>query len=239
MFIIQNKFTKDFIDENGDWTMIRSLAKRFPSKEAIMKWIKSDDYKGSVLHCEPEFLKIVKEETKMKSFKEMIKESVSTTSKKEIANKADRAFAGYIDDLKNALQDIKNNDYEWAKYRVESVADSLKKLAPSLKEWGALNKANKLSESFPAAPSIKGAFDSDEKYNKYTKDINEWESKCQDKCNILVAKIRRMAERFGADILDSVRNSLSNEQRTEALNELERIHNDLDRLMDKTKIKKN
>ena len=172
MFIIQNKFTKDFIDENGDWTMIRSLAKRFPSKEAIMKWIKSDDYKGSVLHCEPEFLKIVKEETKMKSFKEHFEN-------------------------------------------------------------------NKLSESFPAAPSIKGAFDDDEKYNKYTKDINEWQSKCQDKCNTLVAKIRRMAERFGADILDSVRNSLSNEQRTEALNELERIYNDLDRLMDKTKIKKN
>lgn len=176
MFIIQNKFTKDFIDENGDWTMIRSLAKKFQSKEDIMKWIKSSDYKGSVLHCEPEFLKIVKEETKMKSFKEMMK-------KKEIMNK--------------------------------------------------------LSESFPAAPSISGAFDDDEKYNKYTKDTNEWKSKCQDKCNTLVAKIRRMAERFGADILDSVRNSLSNKEKVDALNEFEKIYNDLDRLMDKTKIKKN
>ena len=83
----------------------------------------------------------------MKSFRQTIKESVSTTSKKEIAKKADMGFAGYINDLKNALQDIKNEDYEWARYRIEGVADALKKLAPSLKEWGSLNKAGKLTES--------------------------------------------------------------------------------------------
>lgn len=81
------------------------------------------------------------------SKKSTIKESVSTTSKKEIAKKADMGFAGYINDLKNALQDIKNEDYEWARYRIEGVADALKKLAPSLKEWGSLNKAGKLTES--------------------------------------------------------------------------------------------
>lgn len=83
----------------------------------------------------------------MKSFRQTIKESVSTTSKKEIAKKADMGFTGYINDLKNALQDIKNEDYEWARYRIEGVADALKKLAPALKEWGSLNKAGKLTES--------------------------------------------------------------------------------------------
>lgn len=83
----------------------------------------------------------------MKSFRQTIKESVSTTSKKEIVKKADMGFAGYINDLKNALQDIKNEDYEWARYRIEGVADALKKLAPALKEWGSLNKAGKLTES--------------------------------------------------------------------------------------------
>ena len=57
------------------------------------------------------------------------------------------SFAGYINDLKNALQDIKNEDYEWARYRIEGVADALKKLEPALKEWGSLNKAGKLTES--------------------------------------------------------------------------------------------
>lgn len=83
----------------------------------------------------------------MKSFRQTIKESVSTTSKKEIAKKADMGFTGYINDLKNALQDIKNEDYEWARYRIEGVADALKKLAPALKEWNSLNKAGKLTES--------------------------------------------------------------------------------------------
>lgn len=175
----------------------------------------------------------------MKSFKEIIKEAVSTTSKREIANKADRAFAGYIDDLKNALQDIKNNDYEWAKYRVESVADALKKLIPSLKEWGTLNKAGKLSESFPAAPSISGAFDDNDNYDKYVKANNDWKAKCQDKCNELSNKIQRMAGRFSFDILNSSKTSLSNKEKVDALNEFEKIYNDLDRLMDKTKIKKN
>lgn len=172
MFIIQNKFTKDFIDENGDWTMIRSLAKKFQSKEDIMKWIKSSDYKGSVLHCEPEFLKIVKEETKMKSFKEHFEN-------------------------------------------------------------------NKLSESFPAAPSISGAFDDNDNYDKYVKANNDWKAKCQDKCNELSNKIQRMAGRFSFDILNSSKTSLSNKEKVDALNEFEKIYNDLDRLMDKTKIKKN
>ena len=37
----------------------------------------------------------------MKTFKQLLTESVSTTSKKEIAKKADMGFAGYINDLKN------------------------------------------------------------------------------------------------------------------------------------------
>ena len=237
MFIIQNKFTKDFIDENGDWTMIRSLAKRFPSKEAIMKWIKSDDYKGSVLHCEPEFLKIVKED-KMQSFKQYLKESTGCDKESYLVwNDEEKAYVhqghGFHKNKEFAKKFTKD---EAEKYVRENGGEVIKE---SVSTTSKKEIANKLSESFPAAPSISGAFDDDEKYNKYTKDTNEWKSKCQDKCNTLVAKIRRMAERFGADILDSVRNSLSNEQRTEALNELERIYNDLDKLMDKTKIKKN
>lgn len=222
MFIIQNKFTKDFIDENGDWTMIRSLAKKFQSKEDIMKWIKSSDYKGSVLHCEPEFLKIVKEETKMKSFKQYLKESTGSDKESYLVwNDEEKAYVHQGHGF--------HKNKEFAKKFTKDEAE----------KYVRENGGEVIKESFPAAPAIKGAFDDDEKYNKYTKDINEWKSKCQDKCNTLVAKIRRMAERFGADILDSVRNSLSNEQRTEALNELERIYNDLDKLMDKTKIKKN
>lgn len=83
----------------------------------------------------------------MKTFKQILKESVSTTSKKEIAKKADMSFAGYINDLKNALQDIKNEDYEWARYRIEGVANALNKLAPALKEWDSLNKVGKLTEN--------------------------------------------------------------------------------------------
>lgn len=175
----------------------------------------------------------------MKTFKLYLKESVSTKSKKEITKKATAAFANHINDLKNSLHDIEKGDYEWAGYRIESVATALSKLAPALKEWDTLNKAGKLTESFPAAPSISGAFDNNDNYNKYVKAYNDWKDKCQDKCNGLSNKIQRMAGRFSYDILDSIKTSLSNKEIEDALNEFEKIYNDLDRLMDKTKIKKN
>ena len=79
--------------------------------------------------------------------KSVLKEAVSTTSKKEIARKADAAIAGWIHDLKAANDDMKNGDYEWAGYRMGGVADAIKKLQPALKEWGGLQKAGKLTEA--------------------------------------------------------------------------------------------
>jgi hypothetical protein len=66
-YLIQNTRTDDFIDEHGEWTMIRSFAKKFPSKLDAERWIAKngiDDY--------PPIYKVVKEEAHHRSFKKFM-----------------------------------------------------------------------------------------------------------------------------------------------------------------------
>lgn len=66
-YLIQNTRTDDFIDEHGEWTMIRSFAKKFPSKLDAERWIAKngiDDY--------PPIYKIVTESTQHRSFKRFV-----------------------------------------------------------------------------------------------------------------------------------------------------------------------
>lgn len=66
-YLIQNTRTDDFIDEHGEWTMIRSFAKKFPSKLDAERWIAKngiDDY--------PPIYKIVTESTHHRSFKKFV-----------------------------------------------------------------------------------------------------------------------------------------------------------------------
>lgn len=71
-YILQNKNTKDFIDNNGDWTVIRSMAKRFPTREEAIKYMNRPEFPIFADELN-EFMKIIKEGATMKGLKEFIK----------------------------------------------------------------------------------------------------------------------------------------------------------------------
>lgn len=73
-YILQNKNTKDFIDNNGDWTVIRSMAKRFPTREEAIKYMNRPEF--PIFSDElNEFMKIIKEGATSKGFKKFVEES--------------------------------------------------------------------------------------------------------------------------------------------------------------------
>ena len=249
MYLIRNKRTKDFIDKRGDWTLIRSFAKRFPSKLEAQRFIDKNQIAGddpymeiiseSVQLAEPKVNERIKSFKQFLNNSKVIKESFGTNSKKKIEYKFDKIIDEIEGLLDNARSDFYGEAYATAVSEFKEMIATLNSLVRDLTEVINLDKAGKLTESFPAAPSISGAIDDSDNYNKYVKASNDWKAKCQDKCNELSNKIQRMAGRFSYDILNSSKTSLSNKEKEDALNEFEKIYNDLDRLMDKTKIKKN
>ena len=160
-------------------------------------------------------------------------EEASTTSKKEIARKADAAIAGWIHDLKAANDDMQNGDYEWARYRMEGVEDAIKKLTPSLKEWGNLKKAGKLTESIRKAPELD--LTDQASWNKYSSELDKWTKELDTKADDMQRRISRMAGRCHYDMV----NKLQPMEAEKCFNEFEKIYNELDSLLSKYKIAKN
>lgn len=70
-YLIQNTRTDDFIDDSGDWTMIRSFAKKFSSQADAQRYIDQHQTRN-----DDSYMKVVKESTKTvfhKTLKENMK----------------------------------------------------------------------------------------------------------------------------------------------------------------------
>jgi hypothetical protein len=72
MYLVRNKRTKDFIDDSGDWTLIRSFAKKFTSKDEAQKFIDKHQTKN-----DDPYMEIVSEGVQ-KHLKEYLAESKKT-----------------------------------------------------------------------------------------------------------------------------------------------------------------
>lgn len=98
-YLVQNTRTKDFIDNQGDWTLIRSLAKRFSSKPEAQKFIDDNMVKGD----EP-YMKIIQESSKI-SFKKFLKEATMSDIPHEIDDQ--------IHKLKDMRFDLEETEKNW------------------------------------------------------------------------------------------------------------------------------
>ena len=84
-YLIQNTRTDDFIDNDGEWTVIRSFAKRFPSKLDAERYIDQHQTRN-----DDPYMKVVKESTH-RSFKKFVEAKKLTEDKRyddEIVRKA-------------------------------------------------------------------------------------------------------------------------------------------------------
>lgn len=73
MYLVRNKFTKDYIDKNGDWTQKKEMAKHFSTNAEARSYINSES-EGVMKYVYPQQMEIIKESTTMKSFKQYLKE---------------------------------------------------------------------------------------------------------------------------------------------------------------------
>lgn len=69
MYLVRNKFTKDYIDKNGDWTQKKELAKRFSTNAEARSYIDSES-EGVMKYVYPQQMEVIKESTTMKTFRE-------------------------------------------------------------------------------------------------------------------------------------------------------------------------
>ena len=69
MYLVRNKFTKDYIDKNGDWTQKKEMAKRFSTNAEARSYINSES-EGVMKYVYPQQMEIIKESTTMKTFRE-------------------------------------------------------------------------------------------------------------------------------------------------------------------------
>lgn len=73
MYLVRNKFTKDYIDKNGDWTQKKEMAKRFSTNAEARSYINSES-EGVMKYVYPQQMEIIKESATMKTFKQYLKE---------------------------------------------------------------------------------------------------------------------------------------------------------------------
>lgn len=133
-FLIQNTRTDDFIDNDGEWTVIRSFAKRFSTKQEAEQFIAKNQVKGD----EP-YMKVVKE---MKGLKEFVK----TKSLKEGNIKMHRD----IDDVDVIIEPDGSYTFWKDGGKTKGAQNrSLRGQEGAVKELGALGYkfANKLNEA--------------------------------------------------------------------------------------------
>lgn len=69
MYLVRNKFTKDYIDKKGDWTQKKEMAKRFSTNAEARSYINSES-EGVMTYVYPQQMEIIKESTTMKTFRE-------------------------------------------------------------------------------------------------------------------------------------------------------------------------
>ena len=101
MYLIRNKRTKDFIDNSGDWTLIRSFAKRFASKDEAQKFIDKHQTKN-----DDPYMEIISESAQ-KSFKEYFVESKTKSFKKLLSEATMSDIPHEIDDQIHKLKDMR------------------------------------------------------------------------------------------------------------------------------------
>ena len=112
MYLIRNKRTKDFIDNSGDWTLIRSFAKRFASKDEAQKFIdkhqtKNDDpYMEIISESTQKRFKEYFVESKMKSFKHFLSEATISDKYKPYLLKNAKVGDVFLD-AKDAMREYK------------------------------------------------------------------------------------------------------------------------------------
>ena len=99
MYLIRNKRTKDFIDNTGDWTMIRSFAKKFTSKDEAQKFIDKHQTKND----EP-YMEIVSE-----SIQKHLKEYLAEATMSDIPHEID----DQIHKLKDMRFELEETEKNW------------------------------------------------------------------------------------------------------------------------------
>ena len=98
MYLIRNKRTKDFIDNNGDWTLVRSFAKRFTSKDEAQKFIDKHQTKN-----DDPYMEIVSEGVQ-KHLKEYLKEATMSDIPHEIDDQIHK-----LKDMRFELEETQKN----------------------------------------------------------------------------------------------------------------------------------
>lgn len=98
MYLVRNKRTKDFIDNNSDWTLVRSFAKRFTSKDEAQKFIDKHQTKN-----DDPYMEIVSEGVQ-KHLKEYLKEATMSDIPHEIDDQIHK-----LKDMRFELEETQKN----------------------------------------------------------------------------------------------------------------------------------